>query len=922
MTRRDLFEVRRPPAREHADGDLLELVPQVTKDAWLPASLAAVAAFDDASARIALVDAAGRYVDVSPSYAASFGYGIDQLRGMPWQLTVQVHDHDVMDGAIEHVALGGQATVELRGLRRDGSSFDAEIVLVPDLGPGREYRGHRQFLRDITRRKDAERAVHDSEARYKRIVETSNEGVWTVDAELLTTFVNRRMAEMLGYDEEDMLGRPLEEFLHDGAAQLVTVAGDRQPEIPDREPRDVCLRRKDGSVFWALLSTARLVQGGEFGGALAMVTDINGRKRAEQELSQLALHDSLTSLPNRSLLEDRIEHALRLSARWDTTLAVFFLDMDGFKTVNDSLGHEAGDDVLRAVVPRLEHAVRPQDTLARFGGDEFVVLCEDIAGERDAMAIAQRLVDAFATPIETDRGRFSTTVSIGVAVTRHAEHSGVEMIRDADTAMYRAKEAGGGRFEIFDDEMRTRLMAQVRLENDFRSALELGQFRLLYQPILSLGDDHVVGFESLLRWFHPRNGVIAPEEFVPIAERTGLIVPLGRWALGEACRQVAAWLEADPGASWARVNVNVSARQLEDPSFPEHLGAAIEEAGISRDRVAIELTESVADGPSGPRRARTLAALRRTGVRLMIDDFGTGYSSLSYLRAFPIDGLKIDREFVTHINSEPSTMPIVKAVAGMAQSLGLTLVAEGVEEEAQVTALLALGCDHVQGFLHARPLPPASVPGWVARHATRAPPRATRSEQSVSMHQAAEALGVSQSTLRRWIDQGRLPAQRTPGGHRRLGLEDLRAVKATATATARVRLRQVLAPEHRLPVLAELLTVHADDLVLTTCRALYDPRGPGWFERDEGRAPLWRWLRELAAACRLGAYDGVAESSRRLYRQASVAGVSPLEWHLFAERFTAAAVRALGEAQGGTDELAEARRLLSGARHAVLADGR
>ena len=821
---------------------MLDLVPRVTKDAWLPASLAAVAAFDDASARIALVDAAGRYVDVSPSYAASFGYGIDQLRGMPWQLTVQIHDHEVMDGALEHLALGEHVTVEVRGVRADGSEFDCEVMLVPSLGPSGEYRGHHHYMRDVSERRASERALRESEAQYKRIIETANEGIWTVDAENRTTFINRRMAEMLGYDEEEMLDRSIFDFM-DNDGQRITDQETKRRREGLREHRDFCFRRKDGSEFWALVSATPLMIEGAHTGALAMVTDINDRKRAERELAELALRDSLTSLPNRALLEDRLQHALQIGAQQRTTLAVFFVDIDRFKTVNDTLGHDAGDQVLRAVVPRLQRALRAQDTLARFGGDEFVVLCEDVEGERHAMAIAQRLVDALAQPVALERATFAMSASVGVVVAHPGERTGQDIIRDADVAMYRAKECGGGRFEIFDETMRTRLMAQVTLENDFRGAIDRGEFKLLYQPIVNLADDRVICFEALLRWYHPERGVIAPDTFIPMAERTGLIVPLGEWIVRDACRQIASWCAEFNDPAWARVTVNVSARQLEDRGFPEKVREALEQSGVEAHRLGVELTETALMDQHGETASETLPALRKLGLRLMIDDFGTGYSSLSYLRSFPIDGLKIDGQFIAELSAEQSTLPIVQAVVGMARALGLSLIAEGVEDIDQLRTLIDLGCDCVQGFFYSRPLPPEAVPEWVQRHATGTPLAGRRraadpNGTTVTVGEAARALDVSHSTLRRWLDDGRLGSHRTSGGHRRIYLEDLQDFQRRNSP--RVRLAETSLPSGCLPLLAELLDGHGQMLASTAGRAVYDPRGPGWFSTRSARARLSR----------------------------------------------------------------------------------
>jgi diguanylate cyclase (GGDEF)-like protein/PAS domain S-box-containing protein len=431
--------------------------------------------------------------------------------------------------------------------------------------------------------------------------------------------------------------------------------------------------------------------------------DVTDRHVAEQRLEHLALHDPLTDLPNRALFLDRLEHALTRSRRADSSLAVFFCDVDDFKDVNDSLGHDVGDELLVALPPRLRAALRAEDTVARFGGDEFVILCEDLAAEADAIHIAERIADAFGVPIELDGRPHHLSVSVGVVFARDGEASASEVLRDADAAMYRAKGRGKGRFELFDAEMRASLVTRLETESDLRRALERQELRLHFQPVMALASDgghdcRFVGAEALVRWQHPQRGLLAPAEFVGIAEDSGLIAPLGAWVLAAACRQAAAW------GGGRRVSVNLSPRQLSHSDVPELVEQVLEQTGVEPGCVELEITENALMEHSVSA-LETLRRLKAMGVRLVLDDFGTGWSSLAYLKRFPIDGLKIDREFVAGLGSSAEDTAIVAAVLSMADALGLEVVAEGVETEAQLDWLRERGCAFAQGYLLGRPAP-------------------------------------------------------------------------------------------------------------------------------------------------------------------------------------------------------------------------
>ncbi len=430
-----------------------------------------------------------------------------------------------------------------------------------------------------------------------------------------------------------------------------------------------------------------------------------GRNGFEEQMRHDALHDALTGLPNRTLLLDRLGEALKRADRERTRVAVLFLDLDNLKVLNDSSGHSAGDELLRAIGPRMRGELRASDTIARFGGDEFAILCEDIADADHAGRIAQRLLQSFEDPFLVGGEERFGSVSIGVVVTEPgSDREPEQLLSDADAAMYRAKERGRGRFEMFDAGLRARITARLRMEVDLRRALEgEGRLWVAYQPYYRLPGRQIAGVEALARWDHPERGSISPAEFIPIAEESGLVVPLGARVLRAACEQVARW-RRETGHHGLRLTVNVSARQMATPDFVETVQDALLASGLHPDSLGLEITERLLLAET-PGTALTIELLQAFGVRLLLDDFGTGYSSLRYLQRFPLDGLKVDRSVVAGLGeSGEGDGAIVEAIVGMARALGMSVIPEGVETEGQLQRLAGLGCDHVQGFLLSRPL--------------------------------------------------------------------------------------------------------------------------------------------------------------------------------------------------------------------------
>ncbi|CAM5401836.1 EAL domain-containing protein [Thauera mechernichensis] len=462
-------------------------------------------------------------------------------------------------------------------------------------------------------------------------------------------------------------------------------------------------RRRNGSIYpeWLSISAVH----GEDGKVLNYIgifSDITERKEAEARILHLAHHDPLTNLPNRALLQDRLQQVLLQARRHRRGVAVLLLDLDRFKTINDILGHESGDGLLLQITERCRSTIRDTDTLARLSGDEFVIVLQEVDGAHDAAIIARKILDEVALPCQLGEHRITVTASIGIALYDQDGGTPSALLRNADAAMHRAKEAGRNGFEFFSAEMNTSSLGQLLLENQLRGAADRSELLLHYQPKECAISGRLLGLEALLRWQHPELGLVAPGRFIPLAEEIGLIGTIGEWVLGEACRQQRAWLDA--GLDIVPVAVNLSAQQLAQQNIVSQISNAINDAGLAPEVIELELTETMLMRDID-RNIHTLIRLRDMGVRLSIDDFGTGYSSLNYLRQFPVNALKIDRSFVSDISAEGNEGKIASAIIGMAHSLGLEAIAEGVETEAQRSFLVAQGCHQLQGYLIGRPVP-------------------------------------------------------------------------------------------------------------------------------------------------------------------------------------------------------------------------
>jgi diguanylate cyclase (GGDEF)-like protein/PAS domain S-box-containing protein len=514
---------------------------------------------------------------------------------------------------------------------------------------------------------------------------------------------------------ENVLGYPRRQWLEDRGLWDRLLNADDADRVVSNEAecarsgeklvQEYRLRAADGRDVWIRdeMTVVTDRNTGEDPLFYGVFLDVSDRKRMESELERLALYDALTGLPNRALFADRLGHVLARRGR-ETSTAVYFLDVDRFKRINDSLGHAAGDEVLREVAKRLNGVLRPEDTVARFGGDEFTLLCESVGGVLEAVSIADRLQRSLRDPLMAGGAELRLSASIGVALVEPNEVGDAQhLIEDADAAMYRAKERGGARAELFDSAMRDNAVRALRIEQELQQALERGELRLFLQPGVDLRTGQVIGAEALVRWKHPQRGLIMPDGFLGVAEETGLIVPLGEWVIGESCRQLAEW-QSRPETSQLHLSLNLSARELTHPDVVSNLLGCVRESGIDPHYLTIEVTEStaMADGDSGFRALREFSS---EGIRVAIDDFGTGYSSLEQLRRMPVDIVKVDRSFVSGMADDPTDRALVAAVVGMGRALKLAVVAEGVELPEEAEALLELGCHIGQGFLFAKPLP-------------------------------------------------------------------------------------------------------------------------------------------------------------------------------------------------------------------------
>ncbi len=598
---------------------------------------------------------------------------------------------------------------------RAGRRFSAECWSYPLTDDGQTV-GRVVTLVDISERKSMQEMLLQSATVFR----TTNEAVAIADAHQRIIQVNRAFTQITGFSQDD---------LNDSSLSLIYSARNQQ-ELAETVTRGVAerggwqgeiwSRRKSGEAFPAWMSINQVCnEKGEVSNFVAVFADISHLKRTQQKLAHLAHHDPLTGLPNRLLFGARLEHAVARAEREQGGLAVFFLDLDQFKLVNDSLGHLAGDELLLQVARRLKGVIREEDTLARLGGDEFTLVQEDVRAPRDASRLAEKLLRTFDAPFQVAGEELHVGGSIGISLFPDDARDPEGLLRNADNAMYNAKRAGRNRFHFYTGDLTDRALDRIRLESELHNALRDGELTLHYQPQTCLHTGRTLGLEALVRWNHPSAGLLGPDRFIPLAEECGLIIPLGLQVLRMACEQGRRWL--DEGVPFGTLAVNVSAGQLHKEDFFEQVRAVIAETGMPPERLELELTESAV--MEDPQRAKPLLeALRSLGIGVAVDDFGTGYSSLAYLKNLPLTKLKIDKAFVTDLPADEDDAAIVRAIVALGKTLGYALIAEGVEAEAQRTLLRQLGCDIAQGFLISRPVDADTISRWLAHAAGEPPP--------------------------------------------------------------------------------------------------------------------------------------------------------------------------------------------------------
>jgi len=580
---------------------------------------------------------------------------------------------------------------------------------------------------EVAERRRSEEAMRQSQGRYALAVAGANDGIWDWDFSTNAVFYSTRWKSMIGMNENEVSTSPDEWFNRIHPDDVERVKADLDLHLTGRSGQfhsEFRMRHKDEQYRWILSRGVAVFDAGKPLRAAGSQTDITDRKMAEEQLRHDAMHDTLTGLPNRALLLDRIGYRLRRAQRAaDSMFAVIFIDLDRFKLINDSLGHDAGDKLLIAIAERLAAAIRGMDTLsrgepdhlARLGGDEFVVLLDTIRDPADAIRVCQRIQDALSEPFSINAEEVRSSASLGIAVSNGSYQRAADILRDADTALYSAKNSGRGNYRIFHPDMHASAMQRLWMENELRQAIDKGQLSLAYQPILALGTGEMIEVEALLRWEHPERGLIVPTDFISLAEETGLIFPVGQWALQEACRQMKQWQTDVAEVARMAVGVNISCRQFARRGTRDAVVRALNETGLEAQYLKLEITETAVMDTIVPA-IEELVALRKIGVQFHLDDFGTGYSSLGYLHQMPIEALKIDRSFVSAIGSDRTGTSIVHAIIALAHSMDMRVIAEGVENESQLAKVTSLGCDYAQGYYLAKPLSPNDLVTFARKH--------------------------------------------------------------------------------------------------------------------------------------------------------------------------------------------------------------
>lgn len=678
--------------------------------------------FENANDLIYTHDLSGNFTSLNRAGERITGYSRDEALAMNISQVVAPSSLDAARDMIARKILGNvPTTYEIDILAKDGRLVSLELSTRLTYDKGRPA-GVQGIGRDITERRRQDEMVKASERRYRQLGEGIFHQVWTAEPSGLMDYVNGRMTEYFDLRAADLIGDNWQKMLHPEDLPECLRLWRHSIETGDMYTAEFRLRRHDGVYRW---HKARANCGRDEYGTITKWfgtnTDIDDQKQSEEKLNYFARHDPLTHLPNRAEFMNHLREAIeRARGNQYARFAVLFLDLDRFKVINDSLGHLVGDKLLCQIGERLKKHIRPGDVVARLGGDEFTILLNRTGSLSDVVQVAERVQRNLTKAFEIDGFEVFTSASIGIIVSDDILRQPEDFLRDADAAMYRAKEAGKARYEIFDREMHARNLNQLELETALRHALDRDEFELLYQPIVDLASGKAAEFEALIRWHHPKFGMVGPDVFIEAAEESGLMIPVGNWILRTACEQVAAWQKhSREGLS---VSVNLSARQLLHPSLVDQVSLVLEETKILPRQLKIEVTEGTVMEHS-ERSMSVLSDLAAIGVSLSTDDFGTGYSSLSYLQRFPFGRMKIDRSFINEMAENDKSAAIVKTILMLGENLGIEVVAEGIETESQLEALLRLGCRYGQGYFFARPMDAESVASLLESGLTSFGPR-------------------------------------------------------------------------------------------------------------------------------------------------------------------------------------------------------
>ncbi|MBL0141779.1 MAG: EAL domain-containing protein [Betaproteobacteria bacterium] len=648
-----------------------------------------------------------RCLFANKGYASTWGWDVDSIIGHTVEEIIGAEGYRQIEPYIQRVVKGETTTYERKIPGADGGERVIEVNLLPQFAEEGTVAAAFVLISDITRHRHSEQAVRDSEERLRKFSDATHEGIVFHENGVFTD-CNDAVLRLFGYRYEELVGQPVLDFVAPESRDTVL----NNIRMGYERVYEAVLLHKDGSRI-VVEQTGKVMPYKDKHYRMTVIRDIRDRKEAEARIHFLAHHDTLTGLPNRALLMDRIEFILASARRRESKVGILFIDLDNFKTVNDSLGHAAGDALLRLVASRLEGALRSVDVISRLGGDEFLVVLPDLEDEQSPAAVADKLLAAVSEPVVLEGHDLTVSPSIGIAVFPRDGANADTLIKNADAAMYLAKDRGRSNYQFFSERLSQTAFNTLSLETRLREAIREEGFEIHYQPQVRVDTGRVVGVEALIRWPQGDGSVVMPNDFIPVAEQRGLIMPIGGWVLRNACRQNRLW--QDSGLPRVPVVVNLAAIQFRQKNLVADVGRALDEAGLDAEWLEFDLTESMLMKET-PDLMRTLDGLRLLGVRLAIDDFGTGHSSLALLKRFPIEKLKIDRSFVRDIADDPNDRAISAAIIDLARNMGITSIAEGVETVAQLDFLRERGCEEMQGFLASPPLPAEAMAMYLAAH--------------------------------------------------------------------------------------------------------------------------------------------------------------------------------------------------------------